>query len=140
MKLFNKIEEIFDNMIGREVFEKDSNFDELFILLKAMIYTAKSDGNIDEHEQAKIIEFMGDMNEKSRLFVEQEMKKESDMESFLAEIPKGMEQQVYYMSLFTIDLDLDIEKDYLIKLAKDLNLTKEEITNIHESLDVEVFV
>ena len=60
-----------------------------------------------------------------------------NIEAFLKEIPKGMEQQVYYMSLFAIDLDNESEREYLEILSDKLNLSYRTVNSIHESLEVQ---
>lgn len=155
MKLITRLEEMFDKFMGKEVFHKDSMIkamiskvigqevdelnsrEEVYILLKAMVNAAKSDGQIDSDERQKIIEFMGDMSKVEQMFVEQELQKELHIEEFLKEIPKGMEKQVYYMSLFVIDLDNESERDYLELLSNRLNLPYHVVDSIHESLDTE---
>ena len=155
MKLISRLEKMFDKFMGEEIFHKDSMIkamigkmlgkdvdelnsrEEVYILLKAMVNAAKADGHIDEDERKKIIEFMGDMSKVEKMFVEQELQKELHLEEFLREIPKGMEKQVYYMSLFAIDLDNESERDYLELLSNRLNLPYHVVNSIHESLDVE---
>ena len=154
MKLINRLEQMFDKFMGKEIFYKDSTIkeviaqilnkdidelnsrEEVYILLKAMVNAAKSDGEVDEDEQRKIIEYMGDMSKVEKIFVEYELKKSLDLQGFLKEIPKGMEQQVYYMSLFAINLDNEAEREYLETLAHKLNLTFSVVNNIHESLEL----
>jgi len=154
MKLINRLEQMFDKLMGKEIFYKDSTIkevisqiinkdidelnsrEEVYILLKAMVNAAKSDGEVDEDEQRKIMEYMGDMSKVEKIFVEHELKKSLDLKGFLKEIPKGMEQQVYYMSLFTIDLDNSAEREYLEMLSHKLNLTFSVVNNIHESLEL----
>ena len=153
MKLINRLEEMFKSIMSmdnpdkkstiKEVLDKvivkdDSEkeyYEEVYILLKAMVNAAKSDGTIDGDEQKKIMEFMGDMSKVEQMFVEHELSQSLELENFLKEVPQGMEKQVYYMSLFAIDLDVDAERDYLEQLAKGLKLSDEEINEIHESLD-----
>jgi len=155
LKLIDRLEDIFSKFMGNEVFYKDSTVkaivskvlgkdldelnsrEEVYILLKAMVNAAKADGEIDVYEQKKIMEFMGDMSQVEKMFVESELQKKLDINEFLKEIPKGMEQQVYYMSLFAIDLDNESERDYLETLANRLNLTYTVVDSIHESLEVE---
>ena len=155
MKLITRLEEMFDKFMGEEVFHKDSMIkamiskvigqevdelnsrEEVYILLKAMVNAAKADGHIDSDERKKIVEFMGDMSKVEQMFVEQELQKELHLEEFLREIPKGMEKQVYYMSLFAIDLDNEAEREYLEMLSNRLNLPYHVVDSIHESLDVE---
>ncbi len=155
MKLISRLENMFNKFMGEEVFYKDSMIkaiiskiigrdvdeldsrEEVYILLKAMVNAAKADGHIDENERNKIMEFMGDMSKVEKMFVEQELQKELHIEEFLREIPKGMEKQVYYMSLFAIDLDNEAEREYLEMLSNRLNLPYHVVDSIHESLDVE---
>jgi uncharacterized membrane protein YebE (DUF533 family) len=130
------IKEVVTSLIGKD--EDDAEYhEEIYLLLKAMINAAKADGEIDVAEQKKVMEFMGDMSRVEQMFVEYEMGQKLNLEAFLQEIPEGLEQQVYYMSLFTIDLDVESEREYLEKLAEGLKLSKDEINNIHESLDAE---
>ena len=155
MKLITRLDEMFNKFMGDEVFYKDSTIkaiiskligkevdelhshEEVYILLKAMVNAAKSDGHIDADERKKIIDFMGDMSKVEQMFVDQELQKELHIEEFLKEIPKGMEEQVYYMSLFAIDLDNESEREYLEMLSTRLNLPYRVVDSIHESLDVE---
>ena len=132
MRIFTKVKEVIDNLLNEKE-EKDYDRD-VYILLKAMVNSAKSDGKIDDKERKKIMEFMGDMNGIQKLFVEQELKTPLDIKKFLKEIPKGMEKQVYYMSLFAIDLNSSAEMVYLDMLAKELKLSNDVVNSIHESL------
>jgi len=155
MRLLKRLEEMFDKYMGEEIFHKDSTIkemisqligkdvdelnsrEEVYILLKAMVNAAKADGKVDDLEKEKIMEFMGNMSKVEQMFVGQELQKEIHMEEFLKEIPKGMEEQVYYMSLFAIDLDNESERDYLEMLSNKLNLSYKVVNSIHESLDAE---
>ena len=100
------------------------------ILLRAMIYAAKADGRLDDAEKAKILENLGD----ERSFVENELMAPRDVEGFIKSVPRGMEQQVYMMSLFAIDLDSSEEAHYLDELAKGLNISHQDCNAIHEKL------
>ena len=132
MRILNRIKEVIDNLL-HEKDEIDHDRD-VYILLRAMVNASKSDGKVDKIEHKRIMEFMGEMNGIQKLFVEQELKTPLDTKAFLKEIPKGMERQVYYMSLFAIDLDSSSEMVYLDKLAKELKLSDEVVNSIHESL------
>ena len=155
MKLINRLEEMFKNITSIDNLEKKSTikevlnevivkddsereyYEEVYILLKAMVNAAKSDGTIDGDEQKKIMEYMGDMSKVEQMFVEHEMSQSLELDKFLKEVPQGMEQQVYYMSLFAIDLNNEIESNYLENLAHKLNLSYVTVDSIHESLEVE---
>ena len=156
MKLLNRLEDMFRDIMGMQdsdkigvlkevvtgLIGKDENeadyHQEVYLLLKAMINAAKADGTIDAKEQQKIMGFMGDMSKVQQMFVKHEMSQPLELDAFLKEIPQGMERQVYYMSLFAIDLDVEAERVYLDKLAEGLKLSREDINEIHESLDAEV--
>jgi uncharacterized membrane protein YebE (DUF533 family) len=133
LRVLNRLKEVINNILEGEFSERDYDRD-VYILLKAMVNASKSDGRIDEIEEKRIMEFMGEMTSMQKLFVEKEMRASLDIKSFLKEVPKGMEQQVYYMSLFAIDLDVASEMVYLDTLAKGLKLSNDEINSIHESL------
>ena len=154
MKLIKRLEEMFEKYMGEEIFHKDSTIkaviakiiakdvdalnsrEEIYILLKAMIYASKADTKVDEIEREKIMEFMGDMSKVEQMFVAQELEKELHIEEFLKEIPKGMEEQVYYISLFAIDLDNEAERTYLEMLSYKLNLPYSVVEKIHESIEI----
>ena len=130
------IKEVISQIINKDIDELNSR-EEVYILLKAMANAAKADGEIDESEQKKIMEFMGDMSKVEQMFVEHELRKKLNLEEFIKEIPKEMAEQVYYMSLFAIDLDNESERNYLETLANKLNLPYNIVDGIHESLDAE---
>jgi uncharacterized membrane protein YebE (DUF533 family) len=135
LRILNRLKEVIGNLLQSENGTNERDYDrEVYILLKAMVNSAKSDGHIDDIEQKRIMEFMGDMTAMQKLFVEKELKAPLNLKSFIKEVPKGMEQQVYYMSLFAIDLDVASEMVYLDTLAKGLRLSNDEINSIHESL------
>jgi len=100
------------------------------VLLRAMIYAAKADDRLDDAEKSKILENLGD----ERSFVENELMSPRDVDGFIRSVPRGMEQQVYMMSLFAIDLDSNEEAHYLDELAKGLNISQQTCNAIHEKL------
>ena len=105
------------------------------IMLRAMISAAKADGKIDEEEQRKITEHLGDdVTPEEMEIVRSAMEAPVDVEQLAASVPAGMEQQVYLMSLLAIDLDAQSEAQYLDQLAKALNISPEQANAIHEKL------
>ena len=102
------------------------------ILVKAMINAAKSDGKLDRSEQQQIIERLGDSSRQSIDFLRQELSRPLDVEQFAREIPFGMEQQVYAMSLIAIDLDQNSEAGYLAKLADLLRIPVDVRRQLHQ--------
>lgn len=106
------------------------------LLLRAMINGAKADGTVDEAEQRKIVEHLEDVTEEEANFVRNEMAQPLDVDAFIRSVPKGMEQQVYLMSLLGIDLDSKAEAQYLDQLAKGMGIAPELANQIHEKLGV----
>lgn len=107
------------------------------LLIQAMINAAKSDGNIDQAEQQKLVANLGDdISEDERKFVLSEMQSPLDADSFIKSIPKGSEQQVYMMSLMGIDLDSKAEAQYLDKLRKGTGMSEQASNAIHQKLGV----
>ena len=107
------------------------------ILIQAMVNAAKSDGQIDESEQQKIVSNLGEeVSEEERQFVLSEMQTPLDVDAFIQSVPRGAEQQVYLMSLMAIDLDSQAEAQYLDKLRAGFGMTQEASNAIHQQLGV----
>ena len=105
------------------------------IMLRAMLNAAKSDGQIDEEEKRKITEHLGDdVTEEEADFVRRELESPLDTQALINSVPRGMEEQVYFMSLLAIDLDTNEEARYLDELAKGLNISQDVCNQIHEKL------
>ena len=80
------------------------------------------------------MEHLDDVSEEEIQFVKRELNAPLDVQGFINSVPRGMEEQVYLMSLFAIDLDSNAEARYLNQLAEGLNLTRETCNRIHEKL------
>lgn len=107
------------------------------ILIQAMVNAAKSDGQIDEQEQQKIVANLGEeVSEEERQFVLSEMQSPLDVDGFIRNIPRGAEQQVYLMSLMAIDLDSQAEAQYLDKLREGIGMSQEACNAIHQQVGV----
>ncbi len=119
---------------GQEPEPSQTEEEQAALLLKAMIMAAKSDGQIDEAEQQKIAEHLGDVSPEELEVVKQAMAAPVDPEGLAASVPAGMEQQVYLMSLLGIDLDSKSEAQYLNQLAQALKISPEQANAIHEKL------
>lgn len=104
------------------------------VMLRAMFNAAKSDGRLDESERQKITGQLGDLSQDDIAFVQKEMAAPLDLPSFINSVPRGMEQQIYLMSLMAIDLDSKAEADYLDKLAKGLGISESVSNQIHQRL------
>ncbi len=121
-------------MQGKETKANTDQDSQAEIMLRAMISAAKSDGELDDEEKRKITEHLGDVSEEEANFVRNELSAPLDTQALINSVPRGMEQQVYFMSLLAIDLDSNKEAHYLDQLAKGLNLSHQVCNQIHEKL------
>ena len=101
------------------------------LMLSAMIQAMKSDKELDPQEEAKLMEHLGDVSHEERQFVNQELQKPVDIAALVNNVPNGLEQQVYMMSLMAIDLDKRAEAQYLHDLATELGVGRDEVNAIH---------
>ncbi|MEH6456438.1 MAG: DUF533 domain-containing protein [Cocleimonas sp.] len=108
--------------------------DQATLVIRAMINAAKSDGSIDDAEQEKVVGKLGDVSQAEADFVRNEFRQPLDVDAFVRSIPRGMEQQIYAVSLMAIDLDTNKEAHYLDSLAKGLNIQPQLANQIHEQL------
>ena len=105
--------------------------DDAIVLIRAMINAAKSDGDISEAEQQNILERLGNPTPDVIGFLQNEFAQPLDVREFAWNVPLGLEQKVYTMSLAAIELDVNTEAAYLRDLAHGLRLTPEVCNQIH---------
>jgi len=111
--------------------------DQAAILIRAMVNAAKSDGEIDQQEQKNIVDKLGgDVGAEEAEFIRNEMQAPLDVNAFARSVPRGMEQQVYLISLMAINLDNKAEAVYLDQLAKNMNITEQQSNQLHSELGV----
>ncbi len=108
--------------------------EQALILVRAMINAAKSDGQVDSEEQQKIVAKLGDVSQDEIDFVQRELAAPLDVDAFVREVPPGMAEQVYTVSLMAIDLDSNPEAQYLNQLAQGLGIPPQTVNAIHEQL------
>lgn len=106
------------------------------VLLRAMINSVKADGVIDDNEQQKIKEYLKDASQSDINFVTSELKKPLDLPGLIRDVPKGLEQQVYVMSLLAMTLDDPKEVAYMKDLAAGLNISTAQRNEIHDQLQI----
>ncbi len=105
------------------------------IIIRAMINAAKSDGRIDDTEKQKIVESLGsDVTQDEIDFVQREFAAPLDVQGFAKSVPRGLEGQVYMLSLTSIDLDSQNEAQYLGQLAQGLGIDPQVCNQIHEQV------
>lgn len=110
--------------------------DEAMVLLKAMCNAAKSDGHVDDDEVNAIVERAGDLSGDDEAMLRAELSAPLDTASFVASVPKGMENEVYAASLLAIEVDTIEEAEYLKTLASGLGITHDTVAEIHKTLGV----
>jgi uncharacterized membrane protein YebE (DUF533 family) len=102
------------------------------VMLRAMLQAAKCDGRLDEAEQAQIEQMVGGMSAEESALIKKELAAPVDAKGLAAEVPKGLEEQAYMMSLIAIDLDNQAEAAYLIDFAGALGLSREQVASLHK--------
>lgn len=112
--------------------------DQATLLIRAMINAAKSDGQLDKQEEQNILGKLGDITQDELDFVRQELQTPLDVNAFVQSVPRGLEQQVYTISLMAIDLDANQEAQYLHQLAQGLNISQQMSNQIHQQMGAPV--
>ena len=107
------------------------------LMLRAMIQAAKADGKIDEAERERLLGQMGDLDDEDRAFIREQMAAPVDAQALAREVPKGLEPQVYMMSLMAIDFDNRTEAEYLNSLAQAMGIDGQVINQIHQHVGVQ---
>ncbi len=108
---------------------------EAAVLLRCMVQAAKCDGDLDADEKAKLMEAMGDATKAEIDFVNQELSAQMDVDALARQIPNGMEEKAYLVSLMAINLDQQAEAEYLHSLATALELSHDDVNRLHDQLD-----
>lgn len=106
------------------------------LMLRAMIQAAKADGEIDAGEKKKLLEKLQDANDTEMAFVQRELAAPVSVEGLVRQVPKGLEGQVYAMSVLAIALDNKNEAQYLHQLAQGLGISPAQVNQMHAQLGV----
>lgn len=107
------------------------------MMLAAMIQAAKSDGKLDEAERSKIIDRLGDdVSREEAEFVQAQLQAPVDIDGLVRQTPRGLEAQMYAMSVLGIDLDSRSEAEYLHQLAQGYGMDAATVNNIHAKMGV----
>ncbi len=104
------------------------------LMLRAMIQAAKSDGRIDEKEEANLMETLGEVTQEERDFVQNELRQPVNAAELARDVPKGLEAQVYMMSIMGIDLDNQNEAQYLHNLASEMGMDRGSVNELHDEM------
>ena len=113
----------------------------ILLILRAMINAAKADGHIDAEEMDKIVGKAKEngLSENEERFIMEEINKPLNTEALVAAISDPqIAAQIYSASLLAINVDSDLEKEYLKNLANSLDLSQNVITYLHTSVGIEI--
>ena len=106
------------------------------LLIRAMMQAAKADGNIDDFEKEKLLGNLGELDQQEIAFINAEMSRPIDVQDLARDVPNGMEQQVYMMSVMGINVDTQQEVDYLNDLASAMGMSPSDQRQVHSMLGV----
>jgi len=109
-----------------------SQNDQAVLFIRAMINSAKVDGEITDDEQKSILGQIGDTSPETIKFLRAEFARPLNVVEYAQSLPVGMELKAYAISLTAISLDTKEEADYLRQLAKALRITPEQCNQIHQ--------
>ncbi|MEM9308627.1 MAG: DUF533 domain-containing protein [Pseudomonadota bacterium] len=104
------------------------------IMLRAIIQAAKADGDVDADETSKLIEALEDGDAQDVQMVQDLMKAPVDAAGLASDTPKGLESQVYTLSVNAIQTDNMEEARYLHSLAEGLGLAPDKVNKIHDGM------
>lgn len=114
--------------------QDDQDEAEAAIMLRAMIQAAKADGKLDAGEKERLMEAVGEASRAEIDFINRELQRPVNLDDLLADVPHGMEEKVYTVSVLAITLDERAEAEYLHHLAQALGLEPDEVNEIHGAL------
>ena len=107
------------------------------LMIRAMIMAARADGEIDDTEKAKLLDTIGQGSSQEEMaFVQQAMQEPVSAETLAADTPKGLETQVYAMSVMAVEPDNRQEAQYLHNLASALGIGAATANDIHDKFGV----
>ena len=109
-----------------------SQNDQAVLLIRAMINSAKVDGEISEDEQKNILSQVGDTSPETIQFLRSEFARPLNVNEYAESLPVGMEQKAYGVSLMAIKLDSKEEAEYLRQLARALRISPDECNQLHQ--------
>lgn len=114
-----------------------SQNDQSAIYIRAMIQAGLSDGRIDDKEQQAILQKVGNMGQEEQNFIRSEIARGPDVNGLIHSVPRGIEEEVYAVSLMAIQLDNRTEAQFLDAVAKGLRITQEQSNAIHDRFGVQ---
>ena len=107
------------------------NNDQAILLIRAMISAAKADGQIDSIEYNSIAQQTHGLSQREIAFLQQELNSPIQLGALVASVPRGLEMDVYKVSLATIRIDSVGETQYLRDLSQSLGLCPKNVSRLH---------
>jgi hypothetical protein len=107
------------------------------LILRAMVAAVKADGKLDDAERQKLMQHAEGASREEIAYINAELEGHTSVDQLAAQVPEGMEAQVYVMSLMAIDLDNQKEAQYLDSLAQALSLEPREVNALHDRAGVQ---
>ena len=104
------------------------------LMIRAMIQSAKADGEIDAEERAAILDHLGDATPEEVAFVEAELAAPVDVAGLARDTGAQMRNQVYSAALMAVQVDTEAEQTYLRHLAQALGLSDAERDSLHQAM------
>lgn len=109
------------------------------VLIRAMLNSAKSDGQADQAEFDRIVSELGHLDSEEREYLRSEMTAPFVEPSVLAgAVPTNLAPHAYAVSVMAVDVDKIAEKRYLLDFAGQLGLDENQVNQIHAELGIAV--
>lgn len=106
------------------------------LMLRAMTQAMRADGDIDADEKAKLLTLLREGDPQDVEALQKLLEAPVDANALAADTPRGLETQVYTMSVNAITPDNQAEAQYLSDLAQGLSISSEVANQIHDGLGV----
>jgi uncharacterized membrane protein YebE (DUF533 family) len=104
------------------------------LMIRAMIQSAKADGEIDADERKAILDHLGDATPEEVAFVEAELAAPVDVAGLARDTGTQMRNQVYSAALMAVQVDTEAERAYLRQLSQALGMTDAERDSLHQGM------
>ncbi len=104
------------------------------LMIRAMVQAAKADGEVDAEERRVIAEALDPENAQDAAFVQSTLEAPVDADGLAADVPEGLELEVYTAAVMAIEPDNRAEAEYLDKLARGLRLDQSTVNEVHASM------
>lgn len=128
------LNDAFQNGGAPEATPTQEQEDQAAVLLRAIVQAAKCDGRIDEREKEALMQHMGDMTPDEVDVLNDAFRRQVSVQGLANDVPRGMEAQVYAMSLVGLDLDSQAEAKYLHELGQALGIDARTANAIHQRM------